>query len=59
MKITEVFRRDFIVGELRSTEKEDVLTELSSVFPCENFHCNVEAMVKVLMEREKLGSTGW
>ena len=58
MKITEVFRRDFIVGELRSTEKEDVLTELSSVFPCENFHCNVEAMVKVLMEREKLGSTG-
>ena len=58
MKITEVFKKEFIVDELRSTVKEDVLMELSAVFPCENFHCDFEAMVKILMERERLGSTG-
>jgi PTS system nitrogen regulatory IIA component len=57
MKILDVLRKDAIVPELAGLTKPDVLQEL--VAPVAQI-CGVDAnnLVKVLMERERLGSTG-
>jgi PTS system nitrogen regulatory IIA component len=57
MKILDVLRKDAIVPELAGLTKADVLQEL--VAPVAQI-CGVDAnnLVKVLMERERLGSTG-
>ncbi len=58
MKISASFDRKYIINELKSRTKEDVLAELSAVFPRKSFTRDQTDIVKVLMEREKLGSTG-
>jgi len=58
MKITDLLRKDFIIEELVSTNKQEVLDELSRSFQKGNIKFNLEAMIKIIMEREKLGSTG-
>ncbi|ABC77094.1 PTS sugar transporter subunit IIA [Syntrophus aciditrophicus] len=58
MKITDLLKKDFIIEELVSTGKQEVLEELSRSFQKGNVKFNLDAMIKVLLEREKLGSTG-
>lgn len=58
MKIGEMLRREFILEELKARNKHDVLVELSGVFEKGGIHVNPEAMLQVLLERERLGSTG-
>lgn len=58
MKITDIFRKEFIIEELKSKNKKDILAELSGIFLKVNERFNSEVMVNVLLEREKLGSTG-
>jgi nitrogen PTS system EIIA component len=58
MKISASLDQKSIIGELKSKTKEEVLAELSSVFPRKSFARHQDDIVKVLMEREKLGSTG-
>lgn len=57
MKILDVLRKDAIVPELTGLTKPEVLQEL--VAPVAEI-CGIDAnnLVKVLMERERLGSTG-
>lgn len=57
MKILDVLRKEAIVPELAARTKLEVLQEL--VAPVARI-CGVDAdhLVKVLMERERLGSTG-
>jgi PTS system nitrogen regulatory IIA component len=57
MKITDMMKPEYIVEELRAKTKRDVLAELSSVF-LPDLSCDAEEMVSILLEREKLGSTG-
>jgi PTS system nitrogen regulatory IIA component len=58
MKIVEMLKKEFIATSLQSKDKEDVLSELSSLFTHGNVKFNHAAMVKALLEREKLGTTG-
>jgi len=58
MKIADLLKKDFIIEELASTSKQDVLEELSRSFQRGSIKFSLDAMIKVLMEREKLGSTG-
>jgi PTS system nitrogen regulatory IIA component len=58
MQITDIFRKEFIIEELKSKNKRDILGELSRIFLKVNERFNAETMVNVLLEREKLGSTG-
>jgi PTS system nitrogen regulatory IIA component len=58
MKITEMLRREFVLEELKSRNKRDVLAELAGVFVTGKLNANPEAMLHVLLERERLGSTG-
>ena len=58
MKVTDIFRKEYIVEGLKSKSKRDVLTELSGVFLQGGIKYSHEEMVNTLLEREKLGSTG-
>ncbi len=58
MKIMDIFRKEYIIEELKAKTKRDVLAELSGVIHRENGTINQEVMVNTLLDREKLGSTG-
>lgn len=57
MKILDVLPKEAILDDLKAVDKKGVLEEL--VIPVANISgVNHEDLVKVLMERERLGSTG-
>jgi len=58
MNILDMLKREFIIKDLQATGKRDVLEELVHVFADQNGGMDRETMVQVLLEREKLGSTG-
>jgi PTS system nitrogen regulatory IIA component len=58
MKIMDIFRKEYIIEELKAKTKRDVLAELSGVIHREDGTIDHELMVKTLLDREKLGSTG-
>jgi len=57
MKILEVLHKETILTDLKSTDKKGVLEEL--VVPVAKMTgIDREKLVRIIMEREKLGSTG-
>lgn len=58
MKIADILSGDLIIPELTSKNKKEVLEELVSVIVKQNNLINKEELIEVLLEREKLGSTG-
>jgi len=58
MKITEMLKKKYIIDALTSTTKKDTLLELSRTILHDNPQYDSEKVVRVLLEREKLGSTG-
>jgi PTS system nitrogen regulatory IIA component len=58
MRLTELLEEDGIISDLKAKNKIGVLEEL--VESLKKFHPSVDknALVKVLLERERLGSTG-
>lgn len=58
MKIADILDKNSVIGELASQDKKGVLEELVSVL-VENGRLNdKERALQVLLERERLGSTG-
>jgi PTS system nitrogen regulatory IIA component len=58
MKIMDIFRKEYIIEELKAKTKRDVLAELSGVIRPGDGTIKHELMVNTLLDREKLGSTG-
>ncbi len=58
MKITEMLKREFVLEQLKAGNKRDALAELAGVFALGRIKVDSEAMLHVLLERERLGSTG-
>jgi len=58
MQITDMFRKQYIIEDLKARTKRAVLAELSEIFTRDHSGIPSEAMVDVLLDREKLGSTG-
>ena len=58
MNLTEILKRDFILEELEARNQHEVLDELVRVFAMGGVRFDPEAMLQVLLERERLGSTG-
>lgn len=58
MKITEIIDQKLILSDLTSKTKKGVLEELVSHLAQHEEKVNKEGLLKVLLEREKLGSTG-
>jgi len=58
MKILDYLREEWVVPDLKGTDKRSVLEELSAVLvkPCQA--SSSEELLQVLLDREKLGSTG-
>ncbi len=58
MKLIDYLKEEWVIPDLQGTDKPSVLRELSSVLvkPCQV--ASVEELLQVLLEREKLGSTG-
>jgi PTS system nitrogen regulatory IIA component len=58
MKIMDYLNEEWVIPDLKGTDKTSVLKELSSVLvaPCQM--TSVEDLFQVLLDREKLGSTG-
>ena len=58
MKILDILAMDSIVPELKGKTKKQVLEELIDAVKQNKPHVDREMLMKVLMERERLGSTG-
>lgn len=58
MKILDYLKEEWVLPDLQGTDKRSILRELSSVLvkPCQV--SSAEEILRVLLEREKLGSTG-
>jgi len=58
MKILDYLHEESVISDLKGTDKRSVLEELSGVLlkPCEV--ASAEELLQVLLDREKLGSTG-
>jgi PTS system nitrogen regulatory IIA component len=58
MKIMDYLDEEWVIGDLQGADKTSILKELSSVLvnPCKA--TSVEELLRVLLDREKLGSTG-
>lgn len=58
MRIMDILNKDCIIPELRSKNKKEVLEELTGALLNCKANLDEEALVAVLLERERLGSTG-
>jgi len=58
MKLSEVFTPQLIISNLKAHDKKGVLEELSQVITEQNPSLNKRSLLQVLLERERLGSTG-
>jgi len=58
MKITEILRENDIIAELAAATKDEVLQELAGELARRHPDLDPVELVKVLQERERLGSTG-
>lgn len=58
MKITELLRNEFVLEQLAAKSKKDALAEMAGVLAKGKSTCDSGSMLRVLLEREKLGSTG-
>jgi len=58
MNIRDMLKKEFIITDLEASGKQEAIEELVRVLTGLNGGLNRETMVRVLLEREKLGSTG-
>ncbi|MBX7149512.1 PTS sugar transporter subunit IIA [bacterium] len=58
MKLRDILKKEAVCGDLVSTDKKDVLDELSRLTAAQYPGLKAEDVLRVLLEREKLGSTG-
>ena len=58
MNLTEIIEENNIIPELKAKDKKGVLEELAAVISRHEPSIDKGALVKVLVERERLGSTG-
>jgi len=58
MKITEILDEDSIIPDLKAKDKKGVLEELAEVMVTHEPSIDKNSLVRILMERERLGSTG-
>ncbi len=58
MKIAEILQEQCVVADIRGKTKREIITELVEALAKARLVKDVEPVVNVVMDREKLGSTG-
>jgi len=57
VKITEIFSRDLVLGNLKGQAKPQILQELAAGLAAAHHEINPSELTAILNERERLGST--
>jgi PTS system nitrogen regulatory IIA component len=57
MKLSEIFKPQLIISDLKAHDKKGVLEELSQIITEQNPSLNKRSLLQVLLERERLGSS--
>jgi len=58
MKLSEIFRPEHVLSDLKAHDKKGVLEELSQIITEQEPSLTRGPLLQVLLERERLGSTG-
>jgi fructose-specific phosphotransferase system IIA component len=58
MKVHELLKSDFVISELKSDKKEDIINELIDLFKTDTRVTDLEKMRSAVLDREKIMSTG-
>ncbi len=58
MKLTDILREEHIIADLKARSKRAAMEELCLVLTKENSSLDLKTLMEVLVERERLGSTG-
>lgn len=58
MKLADILKESCVVADIKGKTKQEILLELVEPLQEANLIDNVDVVVKIIMEREKLGSTG-
>jgi PTS system nitrogen regulatory IIA component len=58
VKLSDILRESCVVADIKGKTKKEILRELVGPLKDTNLIDNVDAVVKIIMEREGLGSTG-
>ena len=58
MKLTEILKPERILIEFKGTTKEEIINEMIDLFKGDERVANIEAIRAVVLEREKIMSTG-
>jgi len=58
MNMRDALKESCVIADLKGVTKNEVLTEMASALKEAGFISNVEGAVNVILERERLGSTG-
>ena len=58
MKLSEIIKKEHIISELQAKDKKSVLDELAEAISQSDPYIDKSVLVRVLLEREQLGSTG-
>lgn len=58
MKLSELIEQDYIIPDLKAKDKKEVLEELAEPIAIHEPSLDKSLLVKILLDRERLGSTG-
>ena len=58
MKLSDILNQNHVISDLKAKDKKGVLAELVDVIVSSDPTLDKNSLVKVLLERERLGSTG-
>ena len=58
MRLSEIFSPQFVIDDLKAGDKKGVLEELSKIITEQETYLDKSTLLHVLLDRERLGSTG-
>ena len=58
MKILDILKEELIIAELKAVTKKEAIEEMSRIATKHDDRLQLDSLMDVLLEREKLGSTG-
>lgn len=58
MKLADILRESCVIANIKGTNKKEILHELVEPLKKANLINDINSVVEIIMEREKLGSTG-
>ncbi len=58
MRLVDILKESSVISDIKGRTKKDILTELAGQLKTAGLIKDVEPVVKIIMEREALGSTG-